>query len=330
MQKLITLALLAIHPIARQAVADPRPLHVGGGLVLHPVTAFRRAEVPDRVHVFVLDESLGQGFAVARDDVDHAARHVGRIQHLIKIGRAQREALAGDHHGSVAARNRRRHQRHKSQQRVLIGAGDSDHAHRLIHRHRDSAQGGLLDVATVFIRPRRVREQSLHRRVHFGLRRFLRAPRHLHNALHELRVARVQILGDEIQDLRTVVSVPHRPALLGFDHRVRGFHRVADVLAVAVAHLPDDSSLRAEHGQRVRAIGTHLLAADVHLRRAVNGGKRMSICPTRLGSRGTRGGVLAPSFCSASCLSTRHTIHANCHQNSLTPVIVKKTASVLY
>jgi hypothetical protein len=30
------------------------------------VTAFRRAEVPDRVHVFVLDEGLGQ---VARNSV---------------------------------------------------------------------------------------------------------------------------------------------------------------------------------------------------------------------------------------------------------------------
>ncbi|MBM3180861.1 MAG: hypothetical protein FJZ86_10955 [Chloroflexi bacterium] len=72
-QELVTFALFAGHPIARQAVADPRPLHVGGGLVLHPVTAFRRAEVPDRVHVFVLDESLGQVVAVARDNVDHAA-----------------------------------------------------------------------------------------------------------------------------------------------------------------------------------------------------------------------------------------------------------------
>lgn len=288
--------LLAIHPIARQAVANPRPLHVGGGLVLHPVTAFRRAEVPDRVHVFVLDESLGQVVAVACDDVDHAARHVGRIQHLIKIRRAQRESLAGDHHHRVAARNRGRHQRDKSQQRIFVGAGDSDHAHRLIHRHRDSAQGGLLDVPAVFIRPRRVREQTLHRRVHFGLRRFLRAPRHLYDSLDELGVARVQILGDEIQDLRTVVSVPHRPTLLGFDHRVRGFHRVADVLAVAVADLPDQFAFRSDHAEGVRAVGTDLLAADVYLRGAVNGGQAMSICPTRLGSRGTRGDVLAPGF----------------------------------
>gem|GEM_PF-3145686 len=50
----------------------------------------------------------------------------------------------------------------------------------------------------------------------------------------EIGVARVQILGDEIQNLRTVESVPHRPALPGFDHRVCGFHRVADVLAIPV------------------------------------------------------------------------------------------------
>ena len=32
-QKLVAFALLAIHPIARQAVADPRPLHVHGKLL---------------------------------------------------------------------------------------------------------------------------------------------------------------------------------------------------------------------------------------------------------------------------------------------------------
>ena len=40
----------------------------------------------------MLNESLGQVVAVASDDVDHAAIYVGHIQHLIKIGRAQREA----------------------------------------------------------------------------------------------------------------------------------------------------------------------------------------------------------------------------------------------
>lgn len=138
-QKLMAFALLAIHPIARQAVADPCLLHVGGGLVLDVVTAFCRAEVPDRVHVFVLDESLGQVVAVARDNVDHAARHVGRIQHLIKVRGAERETLAGDHHDRVAARDGRRHERDKSQQRILIVAGNADHAHRFVDRHRDSA-----------------------------------------------------------------------------------------------------------------------------------------------------------------------------------------------
>ena len=95
MQELMSFALLAIHPIARQAVADPRPLHVGGGLVLDVGTAFRRAEVPDRVHVFVLDESLGQGFAVSCDDVDHAWRKSRLGDDLREQQRAQPRVRSG-------------------------------------------------------------------------------------------------------------------------------------------------------------------------------------------------------------------------------------------
>ncbi len=72
-------ALFAVHQIARQSVADPRPLHIGGGLVLDVITVFHRAEVPGRVHIIVLDESLGQVVAVACDYVGHTARQVERI-----------------------------------------------------------------------------------------------------------------------------------------------------------------------------------------------------------------------------------------------------------
>ena len=79
-------------------------------------------------------------------------------------------------------------------------------------------------------------------RVHFGLRGFLRAAGHLDDALDELGIARIQVFGDEIQDLRTVVAVPHGPAGLGQVRSMRRFDRIADVLAVAVADLSDRSS----------------------------------------------------------------------------------------
>jgi len=41
------------------------------GFVLDVVTAFRRAEVPNRVHVCVPDEGFNQMVTVACDDVDH-------------------------------------------------------------------------------------------------------------------------------------------------------------------------------------------------------------------------------------------------------------------
>ena len=96
--------------------------------------------------------SVFQVVAVACDDVDHTARHVGRIQHLIKVRGAERETLAGDHHHRVAARDGRRHERDKSQQRIFVGAGNADHAHRFVNRNRNAAQGGLLNVPAVFTR----------------------------------------------------------------------------------------------------------------------------------------------------------------------------------
>ena len=85
MQELVTFALLAVEPIAGGAVTDPGPLHVGGGFVLDVVTSVRGAEVPDRINVFVLDERLEQMVTVACDDVDHAARHIRRIEYLIEV-----------------------------------------------------------------------------------------------------------------------------------------------------------------------------------------------------------------------------------------------------
>ena len=60
-------------------------------------------------------------------------------QHLIEVHGAEREVLAGDHHENVAARDGGRHERDKPQQRILIVAGNADHAHRFVDRHRDSA-----------------------------------------------------------------------------------------------------------------------------------------------------------------------------------------------
>ena len=52
-QKLMAFALLAIHPIARQAVADPRPLHVHGKLL-------ELLQIPNHVHHFLCGNAFQQ------------------------------------------------------------------------------------------------------------------------------------------------------------------------------------------------------------------------------------------------------------------------------
>ena len=72
--------------------------------------------------------------------------------------------------------------------------------------------------------------------------------------------------------------MPHGPTGFRQMGGVRGFNRIANILAIAVADLTNDLSIRIEHGHGVRAIGTNLLAADVHLGGAVNVREVMSIC----------------------------------------------------
>ena len=107
------------------------------------------------------------------------------------------------------------------------------------------------------------------RRFHLRPSRLLRAAGHFHDAPRKFIPPGVQVLADEVQDLRAVVAVPHRPARFGGVRGVRRLHRLADILAVAVAYLPDQLAFRAEHGLGVVPIRAHLLAADIHLGRAV-------------------------------------------------------------
>ena len=113
----------------------------------------------------------------------------------------------------------------------------------------DAAQGGLLHRAAVLIGPGGIGEQAFDSGVHFGLGGFLRPSGHLDNALHKLSVAGIQVFGDEVQDLRAVEAMPHGPARFGGVGRMGRFDRVADVLAVAVADLPDDLAFSSSTGK---------------------------------------------------------------------------------
>ncbi len=218
----------------------------------------------------MLYQGLDQVLPLAGDDVDHPRRHVRGIQYLVEIGRAQRVLLAGDHHHRVAACDRRGHQGDECQQRRLVRAGDAQHAHRLVDRHCDAAQGGFLYTAPVLIRPGRISKQALDGRLHLGPRRFQCHTGHRCDPPGEFVRPRAQVFADEVKDLAAVVRVAHGPARFGRVCRVGRLHRIADVLAVPVSYLSHQLPLGSQHRAGVVPIRAHLFAADVHLGRTVD------------------------------------------------------------
>src|SRR3989304_1784359 len=89
----------------------------------------------------------------------------------------------------------------------------------------------------------------------------------------------------------------HRPAWLGQMCGVRGFDCITNVFAIAVTDLTDKFSFRAQPAQRVRAVGANLLAADIHLRGAVDA--RPQVTPIGAlcrGHRRTRRDMFTPPF----------------------------------
>jgi len=121
--------------------------------------------------------------------------------------------------------------------------------------------------AVVLVGPGAVAEQPLDGGIHFPLRGLGFAAGHGAQPLGELVAARGQVLGDVVDDLGPRVRCRFRPAL----GLARGLDGVADVLAAAGTDQAEVTALGADHRQRMAAVRPRLLAADVHLRRAVDG-----------------------------------------------------------
>src|ERR1035437_8923821 len=78
-KKIAPLSLAHVGPRARLPLG-PRSLHVPRRRQLHRPDAVARPEVPHRIHVVVLGESLRERVLRASHDIDHARRHVRRLQ----------------------------------------------------------------------------------------------------------------------------------------------------------------------------------------------------------------------------------------------------------
>ncbi|MNY45727.1 hypothetical protein D3C86_1808490 [compost metagenome] len=81
------------------------------------------------------------------------------------------------------------------------------------------------------------------------------------DASGEFVAAVVEVLGEEVEYLRAGMGCGGGPA----ERSAGGFHRIADILAVAVADFADQVALGAEHRAGIAAIRAGLLAADIHL-----------------------------------------------------------------
>ena len=83
-------------------------------------------------------------------------------------------------------------------------------------------------------------------------------------------MSRREVLGDVVEDLRTLVAGELAPCAPG----VRRLDRVADVLPVAFTGLAQRTAGAIANDASVPRIGARLLAADEQLRGAVDGGQR--------------------------------------------------------
>ena len=65
------------------------------------IAALPGAVVPHGVHCLVLRQVLGQVVSGSGDDVDHPARQVAGLEHLVEVEGEEGELLAGHHHHRV-------------------------------------------------------------------------------------------------------------------------------------------------------------------------------------------------------------------------------------
>ena len=81
-------------PVAGGGVFGPGLLEVAGGGARPVAVPPAAPKYQSGGDVVVLGHRVGQRVAVAGDDVDDAARHVGGVEHLVEVAGGQR--LAGD------------------------------------------------------------------------------------------------------------------------------------------------------------------------------------------------------------------------------------------
>ena len=135
----------------------------------------------------------------------------------------------GDH--AVAHRDRRQDERDEADQRRLVGADDSHHAPRLVHRQRDEARLGRVHRAVVLVGEARVIEGAPHGGLDFGARLARRRAGLGDEPLGEFLGARFEVLGEIVEHLGAVVRRRRAPAR----RLARRLDGVAHVLAVARA-----------------------------------------------------------------------------------------------
>mmetsp|Transcript_22622 Transcript_22622/g.52697 ORF Transcript_22622/g.52697 Transcript_22622/m.52697 type:complete len:615 (+) Transcript_22622:67-1911(+) len=267
-KELLALALLVVHPVARNAVVAPGALDVEGRGVLDKLRASDSAVVPHGLDVLVLRQVLGQVLAVAGYNVDDAAGQVGGVEHLVQVNGRQGVLLAGHNDHGVAANKCRGNERDKRQERVLVGAHDGHGADGLVDLDGCAVEGSLLHGAAELVAVGAPVEQPPDGAVDLGEGLVRGAPRHGGDAPSELVTAQLQVLGEVVHNLGAVVRGALAPAS---ESSVRGLDSVPDVLAVALTNVGNRRAVGPLDLADIDGVGPLLHSTDVHLGCAVNG-----------------------------------------------------------
>mmetsp|Transcript_2258 Transcript_2258/g.6258 ORF Transcript_2258/g.6258 Transcript_2258/m.6258 type:complete len:591 (-) Transcript_2258:548-2320(-) len=225
------------------------------------------AEVPHGVHLPVLRQILGEVVSVAGENVDDTGGKVGALEHLEETGGAERKGGGRNDDAGIAADDSGCEQGHKVEERAVVRAGNTNDPHGLVDGDGRAVERGLLHGPPVFVCPSGPVEEALHRGRHLTGGLLLVAPWTAGELGHELLTTSVEVLRNEVKDLRPVVrrALPPAGSCL-----VRRLHRVPDVLPVALRHLPEHGAVRTQDNTRVLTVWSYLLAADEHLVGAVH------------------------------------------------------------
>jgi hypothetical protein len=172
-------------------------------------------------------------------------RHgVAGVYTWIQLQGGQWPLLGGNNNDSVAAHDSWCPQGHERQQGILIRASDGHNTDRLVDFDGCTVKHRLLHGPAKLVGICAPVKQALDAEGHLLFAVLAFAASHLLKDINKLRETHFKIFGNVVHDLCTIVSSALAPAR---GRSVGGFNSIANVFAVAVWNVCEDTAIVTQH-----------------------------------------------------------------------------------